>query len=224
MPPRRRGATSELRRAAQLAAGGAGRRRRCGGWRRCSRASTASYRRSPAQSTTPAWSTCRRASTRWTRRACSACSPSTYSVEVLLRARGAAPVHPTRQARRRIVNVSSAAAVGLPGQYVDYAAARGRDRHLHGRTGREVATEGVRVNAIRPGIIETDIHASGGLPERARQMAPMVPMQRAGSAGRSGAGDRLAAVGRGQLHHRRDPRRRAAGAERARGRNAARRT
>jgi NAD(P)-dependent dehydrogenase (short-subunit alcohol dehydrogenase family) len=47
---------------------------------------------------------------------------------------------------------------------------------------REVATEGIRVNAVRPGIIETDIHASGGTPDRARQMAPMVPMQRAGSA------------------------------------------
>ena len=45
-----------------------------------------------------------------------------------------------------------------------------------------MATEGVRVNAVRPGIIETDIHASGGQPDRARQMAPMVPMQRAGSA------------------------------------------
>ena len=45
-----------------------------------------------------------------------------------------------------------------------------------------MATEGVRVNAVRPGIIETDIHASGGQPERAAQMAPLVPMQRAGSA------------------------------------------
>ena len=82
-----------------------------------------------------------------------------------------------------IVNVSSAAArLGSPGQYVDYAAAKGAIDTFTVGLAREVATEGVRVNAIRPGIIETDIHASGGLPERARQMAPMVPMQRAGSA------------------------------------------
>ena len=65
---------------------------------------------------------------------------------------------------------------------VDYAAAKGAIDTFTVGLAREVATEGVRVNAIRPGIIETDIHASGGLPERARQMAPMVPMQRAGSA------------------------------------------
>ena len=45
-----------------------------------------------------------------------------------------------------------------------------------------MATEGIRVNAVRPGIIDTGIHASGGLPERARELAPQVPMQRAGSA------------------------------------------
>jgi NAD(P)-dependent dehydrogenase (short-subunit alcohol dehydrogenase family) len=82
-----------------------------------------------------------------------------------------------------IVNLSSVAArLGAPGQYVDYAAAKGAiDAFTVGRA-REVATEGIRVNAVRPGIIETEIHASGGLPDRAREMAPSVPMQRAGSA------------------------------------------
>ena len=82
-----------------------------------------------------------------------------------------------------IVNLSSAAAkLGSPGQYVDYAAAKGAIDTFTLGLAREVATEGVRVNGVRPGIIETDIHASGGLPDRAREMAPMVPMQRAGSA------------------------------------------
>jgi NAD(P)-dependent dehydrogenase (short-subunit alcohol dehydrogenase family) len=82
-----------------------------------------------------------------------------------------------------IVNLSSAAArLGSPGQYVDYAAAKGAIDTFTLGLAREVATEGIRVNAVRPGIIETDIHASGGIPDRAAQMAPQVPMQRAGSA------------------------------------------
>ena len=82
-----------------------------------------------------------------------------------------------------IVNLSSAAArLGAPGQYVDYAAAKGAIDTFTLGLAREVALEGIRVNAVRPGIIETDIHASGGQPERAAQMAPSVPMQRAGSA------------------------------------------
>jgi NAD(P)-dependent dehydrogenase (short-subunit alcohol dehydrogenase family) len=82
-----------------------------------------------------------------------------------------------------IVNVSSAAArLGAPGQYVDYAAAKGAIDTFTLGLAREVATEGIRVNAVRPGIIETDIHASGGQPDRAAQMAPLVPMRRAGSA------------------------------------------
>jgi len=82
-----------------------------------------------------------------------------------------------------IVNMSSAAArLGGPGQYVDYAAAKGAIDTFTLGLAREVAAEGVRVNAVRPGIIETDIHASGGQPDRARQLAPLVPMQRAGSA------------------------------------------
>ena len=82
-----------------------------------------------------------------------------------------------------IVNVSSVAArLGAPGQYVDYAAAKGAVDVFTLGLAKEVATEGIRVNAVRPGIIDTDIHASGGLPDRARQMAPQVPMQRAGTA------------------------------------------
>ncbi|MEP7281736.1 MAG: SDR family oxidoreductase [Rubrivivax sp.] len=82
-----------------------------------------------------------------------------------------------------IVNLSSVAArLGAPGQYVDYAAAKGAVDVFTLGLAREVATEGVRVNAVRPGIIDTEIHASGGQPDRARQMAPQVPMQRPGSA------------------------------------------
>jgi len=82
-----------------------------------------------------------------------------------------------------IVNLSSAAArIGSPGQYVDYAAAKGAIDVFTMGLAKEVALEGIRVNAVRPGIIATDIHASGGTPDRAQQMAPLVPMQRAGSA------------------------------------------
>ena len=83
-----------------------------------------------------------------------------------------------------IVNVSSVAArLGSPAQYVDYAAAKGAIDSFTIGLAKEVAAEGIRVNAVRPGIIETGIHASGGLPDRVRDMAPLVPMQRAGSAG-----------------------------------------
>lgn len=82
-----------------------------------------------------------------------------------------------------IVNISSMAAViGSPAQYVDYAASKGAVDTLTIGLAREVAAEGVRVNAIRPGIIDTEIHASGGLPNRARDLAPAIPMQRAGTA------------------------------------------
>jgi len=82
-----------------------------------------------------------------------------------------------------IVNLSSAAArMGSPGQYVDYAAAKGAIDTFTLGLAREVAAEGVRVNAVRPGIIDTEIHASGGQPDRARLLAAQVPMQRAGTA------------------------------------------
>jgi NAD(P)-dependent dehydrogenase (short-subunit alcohol dehydrogenase family) len=82
-----------------------------------------------------------------------------------------------------IVNLSSAAAkLGSPGQYVDYAASKAAIDTFTFGLAKEVAMEGIRVNAVRPGIIDTDIHASGGLPDRAAQVAPMVPMQRAGTA------------------------------------------
>jgi NAD(P)-dependent dehydrogenase (short-subunit alcohol dehydrogenase family) len=82
-----------------------------------------------------------------------------------------------------IVNLSSAAArIGAAGQYVDYAAAKGAIDVFTLGLAREVATEGIRVNAVRPGIIETEIHASGGEPDRAARLAPLVPMQRAGTA------------------------------------------
>ena len=82
-----------------------------------------------------------------------------------------------------IVNVSSAAArLGAPGQYVDYAAAKAAIDTFTLGLAKEVAGEGIRVNAVRPGLIETDIHASGGLPNRVRDLTPSVPMQRAGTA------------------------------------------
>ena len=82
-----------------------------------------------------------------------------------------------------IVNVSSAAArMGAPGQYLDYAAAKGAIDTFTIGLAKEVAAEGIRVNAVRPGLIETDIHASGGLPDRVRDLAHQVPMKRGGSA------------------------------------------
>ena len=82
-----------------------------------------------------------------------------------------------------IVNLSSAAAVlGSPGQYVDYASSKGAIDSFTNGLAKEVAAEGIRVNAVRPGLIDTDIHASGGLPDRAALLAPSVPMKRTGTA------------------------------------------
>jgi NAD(P)-dependent dehydrogenase (short-subunit alcohol dehydrogenase family) len=83
-----------------------------------------------------------------------------------------------------IVNVSSAASrLGSPAEYVDYAASKGAIDTFTVGLAREVAAEGVRVNAVRPGLIDTTIHARGGQPDRLERLGPSVPMQRAGSAG-----------------------------------------
>ena len=82
-----------------------------------------------------------------------------------------------------IVNVSSlAAALGSPGEYVDYAGSKGAIDTLTIGLARELAAGGVRVNGVRPGLIETEIHASGGQPDRAARLGVMAPLGRAGTA------------------------------------------
>lgn len=80
-----------------------------------------------------------------------------------------------------IVNVSSGAArLGSPNEYVDYAASKGAVDTMTVGLAQEVAAEGIRVNAVRPGVIYTDIHASGGEPGRVDRLGPLMPMQRGG--------------------------------------------
>lgn len=82
-----------------------------------------------------------------------------------------------------IVNITSAAAkLGGANSYVDYAAAKGAIDTFTVGLALEVAAEGIRVNGVRPGIIDTDIHASGGDPDRAQRMASQVPQGRPGTA------------------------------------------
>lgn len=82
-----------------------------------------------------------------------------------------------------IVNVSSAAAkLGAPGVYTDYAASKGAIDTFTVGLALEVAAEGIRVNGVRPGVIDTEFHAAGGVPDRAQQLAPSVPLARVGTA------------------------------------------
>jgi NAD(P)-dependent dehydrogenase (short-subunit alcohol dehydrogenase family) len=82
-----------------------------------------------------------------------------------------------------IVNLSSVAAkLGSPNTYVDYAASKGAIDSFTIGLGHEVAGEGIRVAAIRPGLIDTEIHASGGDPDRANRLSSSVPMKRVGTA------------------------------------------
>jgi NAD(P)-dependent dehydrogenase (short-subunit alcohol dehydrogenase family) len=82
-----------------------------------------------------------------------------------------------------IINLSSVAAkLGSPNTYVDYAASKGAIDSFTVGLGHEVAGEGIRVAAIRPGLIDTEIHASGGEPDRAHRLSHMVPMKRVGAA------------------------------------------
>lgn len=81
-----------------------------------------------------------------------------------------------------IVNLSSAAArIGSPGEYVDYASSKGAIDTFTLGLAKEVANEGIRVNAVRPGVIHTDIHASGGEPGRIERVKDSIPMRRGGN-------------------------------------------
>ena len=80
-----------------------------------------------------------------------------------------------------IVNISSGASrLGSPGEYVDYAASKGAIDTMTIGLAKEVAHEGIRVNAVRPGVIYTDIHASGGEPNRVDRVKMFIPMKRGG--------------------------------------------
>ena len=114
----------------------------------------------------------------------------------------------TRQGGRggAIVNISSAASRhGSPGEYVHYAASKGAIDTFTVGLAKEVADDGIRVNAIRPGLIDTEIHASSGIPDRVARITPTIPLKRIGSADEVAARGSVAAVGRRVLRHGRDP-------------------
>jgi NAD(P)-dependent dehydrogenase (short-subunit alcohol dehydrogenase family) len=97
------------------------------------------------------------------------------------------------------VNISSLVArTGGAAEWVHYAASKGAVNSFMIGLAREVAEEGIRVNAVAPGLIETDLHRDNGAPDRLERLAPTVPMKRPGTA-RSGAGGGVAAVGGGFL-------------------------
>ena len=108
-----------------------------------------------------------------------------------------------------IVNVSSAASrLGSPGEYVDYAASKAAIDTLTIGLAQEVAAEGIRVNAVRPGFIYTDIHASGGEPGRVERVKALVPLKRGGQPEEVAHAILWLLSDGGVVHDRRNPRRR----------------
>lgn len=115
------------------------------------------------------------------------------TVEAVLAANVAGPILCAREAVRRmstrrgggggaIVNISSLAArTGGSGEWVHYAASKGAIDSFTIGLAREVAAEGIRVNAVAPGLVSTDIHAAAGAPDRPARLAPAIPMRRAGT-------------------------------------------
>lgn len=105
-----------------------------------------------------------------------------------------------------IVNISSRAAhTGSPGEWVHYAASKGAIDSFTIGLAREVATEGIRVNAVAPGLVQTGLHAANGDPGRLQRLMPSIPMQRAGQPEEIAEGCPLAAVSSSLIHNRCHP-------------------